>query len=262
MELVQHIIHVIISSYAKFFDLNMWKELFTDPGAWGKIATLIILEGLLSADNAIVLAVQVKKLPEQQRKKALMYGLWGAYAFRFIAIGIGASLVKLWWMKLGGGLYLLFLATKFFVSYFKQKNQDGEAEEPDENHKYDFLTNYIGIFWKTVIAVEIMDLAFSIDSVLAAFGVSENIGILLIGGMLGILMMRGVAQLFTLLMNKVPELEHTAYLIVTFIGIKMLLTIIHIELPDTLFFGFIFVAILGTFGLHFFKSKKQQHQEA
>jgi len=76
----------ILSTYASFFDLHMWKEVLSDPVAWGLIGSLVLLEGLLSADNALVLAVMVRHLPEEQRKKALMYGLWGAYIFRFIAI--------------------------------------------------------------------------------------------------------------------------------------------------------------------------------
>ncbi|MEX3623730.1 TerC family protein [Viridibacillus arvi] len=249
------ILNSILETYSHFFNWEMWMDLFTNPVSWGLIGTLIIMEGLLSADNAIALAVQVKGLPEKQRKKALMYGLWGAYFFRFLAIGIGTTLVKLWWVKLFGGLYLLWLAIKFYKEYFKNKGNE-DSEELNEVNKLDFLARYLGTFWATVVSVEMMDIAFSIDSVLAAFGVSENIGILLLGGMIGILMMRGVAQLFTKLMEKVPELEHTAYIIVAFIGIKMVLSLIDIEITHMAFFGFIVVAILGTIGLRLIKSKK------
>ncbi len=71
------------------FDWKMWGEVLTDPVSWGLIGSLVLLEGPLSADNALVLAVMVRHLPEKQRKKALTYGLFGAYIFRFIFIGIG-----------------------------------------------------------------------------------------------------------------------------------------------------------------------------
>ncbi|WP_139994840.1 TerC family protein [Kurthia sp. Dielmo] len=239
----------------------MWLELFTNPVSWGLILTLILMEGLLSADNAIALAVQVKHLPEKQRKKALMYGLWGAYIFRFLAIGVGTILVKFWWIKVIGAAYLLFLAIKFFVQYFEMKKNEAlveEGQEVEEIKKISFLERYVGVFWATVISVELLDIAFSIDSVLATFGVSEQIRILLLGGMIGILMMRGVVQLFTKLMEKVPELEHTAYIIVGFIGVKMLLSVIHIEITHLWFFAFIVVSIVTTLFINRFKNKKIQ----
>ena len=66
----------------------------TDPVSWGYIGTLVVMEGLLSADNALVLAIMVKPLPAKQQKKALMYGLIGAYFFRFLFIGIGLFLIS------------------------------------------------------------------------------------------------------------------------------------------------------------------------
>jgi len=64
------IIQGILSTYWKFFDLAMWQEVLMDPVSWGLISSLIIIEGLLSADNALVLAVLVKHLPDKQRNRA------------------------------------------------------------------------------------------------------------------------------------------------------------------------------------------------
>jgi YkoY family integral membrane protein len=252
------ILNLILDTYASFFDLDMWIEIFTNPVNWGLIATLVLMEGLLSADNAIALAVQVKHLPEKQRKKALIYGLWGAYFFRFIAIGLGTALVKLWWIKLIGGLYLLWMAFKFFKEHFDRKRKEEEGEEVDDSPKISGLARYIGIFWATVVSVEMMDIAFSVDSVLAAFGISDIVGILLLGGMLGILMMRGVAQVFTKLMEKVPELEVTAYVLIAFIGVKMLLTIVDIHISHPMFFAFLALSMVGTYVVH----KRNQNKKA
>ena len=82
------------------------------------IATIALLEGLLSVDNALVLAIMVKHLPPVQRRKALMYGMAGAFAFRLVAL-VGASyLMHLTWVKMLGGGYLLYLAMKhmFFAT--------------------------------------------------------------------------------------------------------------------------------------------------
>ncbi|WCK57770.1 DUF475 domain-containing protein (plasmid) [Aneurinibacillus sp. Ricciae_BoGa-3] len=233
----------------------MWMHIFTSPQAWGLIGTLVLMEGLLSADNAIVLSAQVSVLPEKQQKKALLYGLWGAYIFRFIVIGFGTALIKLWFIKLLGGLFLVWKV----IEFFKNRNKDGEGEEDDA--KPSGLAKYIGLFWSTVVSVELMDISFSVDSVMAAFGVSNIVGIVFIGGCLGILMMRGVAQLFTVLMAKVPELEVTAYVIIAYIAVKMLLEIpyIGIELPDVLFFLFLLVSFSITFGIHFARKPKLQN---
>ena len=68
---MSELFHNIMSTYALFFDGQMWVEVLTDPVSWGLIGTLVLMEGLLSADNALVLAVMVRHLPEKQRRKAL-----------------------------------------------------------------------------------------------------------------------------------------------------------------------------------------------
>ncbi|WP_301107566.1 TerC family protein [Sporosarcina sp.] len=247
------IINGILDTYAAFFDWDMWAQVLTDPVSWGLIGTLIILEGLLSADNALVLAVMVKHLPDKQRKKALFYGLLGAYLFRFLAIGVGVFLIKLWWVKILGAGYLAWLA----IQYFIQKSQGGDTEEEIEDVKAKgVLIRMFGTFWGTVIAVEIMDIAFSVDSVLAAFGVSEQIWVLLLGGMLGVLMMRGIAGVFLRLIERVPELETTAYLLIALIAIKMGLSVIGFDLGHFTFFIILIVMFIGTFIIHNINNKK------
>lgn len=225
----------IINSYASFFSMDAIHQVLTSPASWGVIGTLIILEGLLSADNALVLAVMVKHLPEKQRKKALFYGILAAYLFRFLAIGLGVFLIKITWVKTVGGLYLLWLS----LTYFLKKN--GEEEEV-HNKKMGF--------WRTVLAVELMDIAFSIDSVIAAFGVSDQVWVLFLGGILGILMMRGVAQLFLALIERIPEFETTAYVLIAIIGIKMIAASFGFHLNELIFFGGLVAVFLGTFVVH------------
>ncbi|GLY08911.1 TerC family protein [Pseudobacillus badius] len=254
------IIHGIFNTYAAFFDWHMWAEVLTDPVSWGLIGTLVILEGLLSADNALVLAVMVKHLPPKQRKKALFYGLIGAYAFRFIAIGVGVFLIKLWWVKLLGAAYLAWLSIKYFID--KSKGEDGEDEAESGLKTEGFLIRLFGTFWGTVVAVEIMDIAFSVDSVLAAFGVSEEIWVLLLGGMLGVLMMRGVAGVFLKLIEKIPELETTAYILIALIALKMAASVAHYEVSHYAFFIVLVITFLATFVVHRINQRKMTEQEA
>ncbi|MGM0921527.1 MAG: TerC family protein [Bacillota bacterium] len=250
------ILQGMLETYALFFDWEMWAKVLTDPVAWGLIGTLVILEGLLSADNALVLAVMVKHLPEKQRKKALFYGLLGAYIFRFIAIGVGVFLIKLWWVKILGAAYLAWLAVKYFMDKSKE-NAEGDEEHGGINKK-GLLIRLFGTFWGTVVAVELMDIAFSVDSVLAAFGVSEEVWVLLLGGVLGVLMMRGVAGVFLKLIDRVPELETTAYILIALIAIKMGLSVAGVHIEHSVFFIIILVMFAGTFALNYYRKKSSQ----
>src|SRR3954471_4695141 len=80
------------------------------------IGLLIALEGLLSADNALVIAVMVLGLPKREHRAALQYGLVGAFLFRIVATLLAVYLIKLNWAKLLGGLYLLYLSVAHFTS--------------------------------------------------------------------------------------------------------------------------------------------------
>jgi YkoY family integral membrane protein len=247
-------LHGILNTYAQFFEWDMWVKVLSDPVSWGLIGTLIILEGLLSADNALVLAVMVKHLPPQKRKKALFYGLFGAYCFRFIAIGLGVFLIKLWWIKVLGAGYLAWLSIKYFIDKNKDSEDEGEAEGINQGG---LLIRLFGTLWGTVASVELMDIAFSVDSVLAAFGVSNKVWILFVGGILGVLMMRGVVGIFLTLIDRIPELETTAYILILIISIKMFLGVFHYELEPLYFFIILLFTFGATFIVHFLNKKKE-----
>lgn len=231
----------ILQSIGAMFSGEALLQVLTNPVSWGIIGTLVLLEGLLSADNALVLAIMVKHLPEERRKRALFYGILGSYAFRFLAIALGTFLIKIWWVKLVGACYLLYLAGSFF---WKRGQEGGEADG----------SQYAGMsFWRTVVAVEVMDIAFSVDSVLAAFGISEQVWVLYLGGILGVLMMRGVAQLFIGLIDRYPELEGTAYLLIAVIGVKMAASTFGLEMGHGTFFA-LMAAIFGSaFAMHYLR---------
>ncbi len=235
-------IDAIIQSYADVFTWHSFNEAVFSEGSFAVIGTLIVLEGLLSADNAIVLAVMVKHLPMKQRRKALMYGLVGAYLFRFIAIGIGIILIKQWWIQVLGGGYLIYLAVSHF--YKKSMSDDDKSDKPPMG------------FWKTVMALQLMDIAFSVDSIIAAFGVSNNMWILLIGGLIGILMMRGVAQIFLVVIEKIPELEAAAFILIFIIGVKMVGAAFGLHVPQLYFFSVLVLVFIVTFIVHFYRKRK------
>lgn len=254
--------NVLINMYAPFFDLNNWKTVITSGSDWLLILSLVVMECILSVDNAVVLAAQTQTLPtKKEQEKSLFYGLVGAYIFRFIVIGLGVYLINFWWIKAVGAVYLFYLAVKFF---FFEKKKSKNPEVPKEKPQAKGWRKYIRIsmFWQVVISIELMDIVFSIDSVLAALAISENPVIVLIGGIIGILAMRGIAQVIMRFMKKIPELQDMAYFLILFIAIKLFLTIpaINIHIPNILFVFVLIGAIAVTLVVHHFNEKKKANK--
>ena len=172
------------------------------------IGFLIFLEGILSIDNALVIAILAKPLPKNQRRKALTYGLLGAFFFRFIAIAMASYLVKWLWVKYIGGAYLLFISAKEL--FFKPSEESSQTKKRQS-------------FWKTVLIIELTDIAFAVDSILAAVALTPKLEVVIAGGFAGLVMMRFAAGIFVGLLDKFPRFEQTAYLLVGLIGLKLIL---------------------------------------
>jgi YkoY family integral membrane protein len=187
------------------------------------IGNLILIESLLSVDNAAVMAAMVMHLPQKDRGRALKYGIIGAYVFRGLCLLLATYLVHIWWLKGVGGLYLVYLFLNWFFKRNKPKEQDEDAVQP-KGKLYNYTLGRLGNFWATIITVEIMDLAFSLDNVFAAVAFSNNILIILAGVFIGILAMRFVAQIFVKLMEKFKFLEACAYTVIGILGIKLSLS--------------------------------------
>lgn len=236
------IVSGLVNNYSQFFYIDNIVSTFSDPASWGIILSLMILEGLLSSDNALVLALLVRHLPEKQQPKALFYGIGGAYGFRFLAIGLGTYIIKIWWIKILGGLYLLYLVWQYFDGKYFNGNSKEETQGNALIRKG---------FWATVVTVEMMDITFSIDSVTAAFGVSEKVWVIFLGAVFGIAMMRCVAKTFVTLINKIPELETTAYILILIVGIRMIASTASFVVPDIWFFGLLIAVFLGTIIYHY-----------
>lgn len=206
------------------------------------ILNLIVIESLLSVDNAAVLATMVMDLPKDKRKKALKYGIVGAYVFRGLCLFFAAVLIQIWWFKPLGGIYLLVLALRYFFKKEVEESPETIAEELDRKKKSKLYKSTIGMFgpfWATVVLVELMDLAFSIDNVIAANAYTQNIILIWIGVFIGILAMRFVAQGFVRLMEKYPFLNTCAYTVIGLLGLKLTLSLITHFYPCTDFAQFL-----------------------
>jgi YkoY family integral membrane protein len=242
---------------------------FGQEFSWGDIGVvglLVLLEGALSIDNALVLGLLARRLPKSQQKKALTYGLVGAFAFRFVAVFMASMLLEWHVVKLLGGGYLAYISIKHL--FFETDEDDGEialsatgepmlvhevtgreltpSEEEEEIRqraplpiREESLKRSRGPtgakFWPTVAVIELTDIAFAVDSILAAIGVvgspppghpedavHPKLWVVIVGGLLGVILMRFAAVIFIRMLEKFPRFSTAAYLLVLVIGGKLL----------------------------------------
>ncbi|MRG86275.1 TerC family protein [Salinibacillus xinjiangensis] len=209
------------------------------------LLVLIGLEGILAADNALVLAIMVKHLPEKERKKALFYGLFGAFILRIGSLFIISFLVDVWQVQALGAAYLLFICINHLVKKFVKKKKEDTSEDKDKNEEEEEETTPEGSgFWVTVMKVELADIAFAVDSILAAVALAvalpltdlPQIGgmdgghflVILAGGLIGVVIMRFAASIFVNLLHRKPGLETGAFIVVGWVGVKLLvITLAH-----------------------------------
>jgi len=189
-----------------------WSDLLT-------IGLLVVLEAALSADNALVLAVLVLPLPPAQQKRALRYGVAGALGFRVIATLFATYLIHWEWVKLVGAAYLLYLPIKHFSS--KPEQAAASVARP--------IATILGLtaFWSTVVRVELTDIVFAIDSILVAVAMSRKVWVIITGGFLGIITMRVLIGQLLGLVRRFPSIVDGAYVIVAWVGIKLLVEYAH-----------------------------------
>jgi YkoY family integral membrane protein len=216
-----------------------------EPSDFVTIGLLIALEGLLSADNAMVLAVLVLGLPKHQQRKALQYGILGAFVFRALATLLAVYLIQLGWVKLAGAAYLLYLS----IHHFMQHGGEESRRTPPKARAMLGMSP----FWATVAKVELTDIVFAIDSILVAVAMSPKRWVILTGGVLGIVAMRLVIGQFLAIIERYPALVDGAFIIIAWVGIKLVVEYLHTEgythlvIPKWLSLGLIVVIFVAAF---------------
>lgn len=202
------------------------------------ILNLVLLEVVLSIDNAAVLSTMVNDLPKNQQKKALTYGIVGAYVFRGLALLFAVYLIQLTYLKVIGGLYLVYLCISSF------RNSDNpEAKK--------FKIPFLNKFWSTVVMIEFVDIVFSIDNIFSAVAFTDNYILICIGVFIGILAIRFATVKLISLLNQIPNLEKIAFGIIGVLGLKLVLSVfipqLNSEFVDLLVSGVILTVFILTF---------------
>ncbi len=225
------------------------------PGDLVTVGLLVLLEGLLSADNAMVLAVLVLGLPKDQQRPALRYGIVGAFAFRTLATVFAVHMIQLRGVQLLGGLYLIWLPYQHF---FRGGGAD-DRRTPVPARPWMGLS----AFWATVVKVELTDIVFAIDSILVAVAMSQKLWVILTGGILGIIAMRLVIGQLLTVVRRYPAIVDGAFVIILWVGIKLLVEWahsygwIHFEIPRWLSLSLIVVI----FAVSYFYARSQGAQD-
>src|SRR4029450_3646352 len=185
------------------------------------IGLLVVLEGLLSADNALVLAMMILGLPRRDQKKALRYGLVGACAFRILATLLATYLIRVGFVQLAGGVYLLYLCYQHFF----------RGGGGDERQRIKPAQPWLGMaaLWGTVVKVELVNIAFSVDSILVAVAMSKKLWVVLAGGLIGIIAIRVVIAQLLSLVRRYPAIVAGAFIIIAWVGVKLLIEYLHAE---------------------------------
>jgi YkoY family integral membrane protein len=206
------------------------------------VGLLVVLEAMLSADNALVMAVIVLGLPRALQKKALRQGLAGAFTSRIIATVLAVKLIRVLFVKLLGGVYLLYLAYSHFFGHSQSGNRRGaKRAEPMFG---------LSAYWATVVRVEAINLMFSIDSILVAVAVSRVTWVVIAGGIIGLVAMRVIAAQLLKLVERYPPLIDGAFIIIAWIGLQLSIEyldasgFISLEIPRAASLGLI-VAIFA-----------------
>lgn len=196
---------------------------------------LVALEAVLSADNAIALAAICQGLETaKQQRTALNLGLVLAFLLRVGLILTATWVTQFWQFQLAGAAYLLWLVYQYFTSL---------EDKEDEHHGPRFKH-----FWQAIPLIAFTDLAFSLDSVTTAIAISQETWLVITGGLIGVITLRFMAELFIRWLDEYVYLETAGYCTVALVGLRLLLRVINPDLVPPEWLMISLIAVLFAWG--------------
>lgn len=186
------------------------------------IISLIIIEGLLSVDNALAIAAMASHLPDKQKQLALKLGIFGAYLFRGLALAFAGYIIDNPWLKIVGAAYLIYLMAQHFAEKSEEEAQEAEGTVVAHAGR--------GLF-ATIVSIELLDLSLSVDNVVAAVALSDRLWVVCTGVFIGILALRFVAGACIKLIERFPILESASFILIGYIGFILLAEmLLHVDI--------------------------------
>lgn len=199
------------------------------------ILGLIVIEGLLSVDNALAIAALARHLDEKKRKAAMNTGYLGAYGFRVIALLVAAWIIQHEWIKVVGAVYLVWLMCAHFAGQKEAAEDEGAAMQVPQQ-----------TFASAIVAISLLDLSLSVDNVVAAIALSpDKLWPVYVGVTIGIISLRLVAGYAMKMIERYPVLEHAAFILIGYVGVLLMLeTYLHVHFDKLIKFAGI-ISIIG-----------------
>ena len=200
--------------------------LATDPAAWAALLTLIVMEVVLGIDNLIFISILTNKLPEAMRPKARAIGLGGALLMRIALLftlshlaGMKDVVVTLFghgfsWrdiILLGGGLFLVYKATSEINHSTEHKDEEGDKKPQVK----------IG-FASAIAQILLLDLVFSIDSILTAVGMTDHLPIMIVSVLVAVFLMFVASGPISSFINRHPSIVMLALGFLLMIGMVLI----------------------------------------
>ena len=234
-------------------------ELFSQPETYVSLLTLTFLEIVLGIDNIIFISILTGKLPEEQREKARIIGLSVALVFRILlilAISWIAGLVEPLFtvfshpvsgrdlILMGGGLFLIVKSTL-------------EIHEKIEGDEHESGSNAAPGFWNIIIQIVLLDLVFSLDSVITAVGLVSHIEIMITAIIISMIVMIMFAGKVSDFIHKHPTIKMLALSFLLMIGLLLLVEGFHIEVPK----GYVYFAMLFSFTVEMLNIKMRSRNK-
>jgi YkoY family integral membrane protein len=181
-----------------------------------RLLLLVLLECALSADNALIIAAIIKPLPDHHKNKALWIGVSSALFLRLGAIFSLAYFIHFFWIQLLGAAYLLYIAILYHMKYAVHYPYKARSES----------------LWKVIVRLELTDLVFALDSIIAALGITKisivpgalppsKLWVVYMGGVIGLILMRFAAKILSTLMKKFANLEKTSHYLIGWVALKL-----------------------------------------
>jgi YjbE family integral membrane protein len=181
------------------FDLNFLTGLLS----------IVVIDLILAGDNAVVIAMAVRSLPGRQRKKGIILGAGAAVLLRVILTFFVSQLIQMKFIKLAGGVLILWIAVKLFMEGAPEKAEGGEATS-------------IGQAVKIIV---IADITMALDNMLAVAGASHgNLFLLLFGLGLSIPLVIFTSNMLSILMDKYPIIIYIGAAVLGRVGGEMIIT--------------------------------------
>lgn len=193
---------------------------------WGDVLLLmpllLVLEAVLSADNAIALAVIARRLPDPQRQRqALNVGL--ALVLRLVLIAGARWVLQFRFLQVLAAGYLLWICISQLLARGEGSPSSLVAGEPAAGSLSESGSTGLA---PVVATLAITDLAFSLDSVAAAVAVSDRLVLVMLGGVIGVVALRFTAGLFIRWLEQFRHLETAGYVAVGLVGLRLLLRVL------------------------------------